>query len=122
MRYRKLSADGDYMFGNGQSDFWRDVPEAVGQAAMTRLQLWFGEWYLNVDEGTPYLQGILGKHNKTVADITLQERVLNTQGATDLSDYESILNADTRRLSVVTCVLDTIYGPTPVTYQNYANY
>ena len=122
MRYRKQSADGDYTFGNGQSDFWRDQPEAVAQAAKTRMELWLGEWFLNIDEGTPYLQGILGKHDKPIADITIQERLLNTQGATDLSDYESVLDPQTRRLSVVKAVLDTIYGPTPVTVQNYNNY
>lgn len=121
MRYRKLSADGDYTFGNGQLDFYRDVPEAVGQAVMTRLLLWLGEWFLNIEDGTPYMQGVLGHHSKLSADNTIQQRALGTQGLTDLSDYETVLDADTRGLSGG-FKIDTIYGPTSVQIQNYANY
>lgn len=121
MRYRKLTADGDYSFGNGQSDFWRDVPEAVGQAAMTRMLLWVGEWFLNIDEGTPYMQGILGKKSKEEASITIQERLLGTQGLTDLNNFEGILDPETRGMTV-DVEIDTIYGPTAVQLQNYVNY
>lgn len=121
MRYRKLTADGDYSFGGSQLDFYRDVPEAVGQAAMTRLLLWLGEWFLNVDEGTPFMLGILGKHSKEVADITIQDRITNTQGLVDISDYESIYDGETRSLTV-NASINTIYGPTVVQVANYRNY
>lgn len=122
MRYRKLSPTGDYTFGNGQADFYRDQPEAVGQAVQTRLLLWLGEWFLNIEEGTPFMQGILGKYSKTEADVTIQQRILGTQGLTDIENYESILDADNRALSVVQCDINTIYGPTPIQVANYANY
>lgn len=121
MRYRKLTADDDYSFGNSQLDFYRDVPEAVAQSVKTRLLLWLGEWFLNVDEGTPYLQGILGKYSVEVANVTIQDRVLSTTGVVDIQNYESIKDADNRRLSVE-FDLDTIYGPTSVEVANYANY
>lgn len=121
MRYRKLSPDGDYVFGNGQLDFYRDVPEAVAQAVKTRLELWLGEWFLNIEDGTPYMQGVLGKHSKTSADNTIQQRALGTQGLTDLSDYESEVDPDTRRMTA-SFNIDTLYGPTAVEIQNYANY
>lgn len=121
MRYRKLSADDDYVFGNSQLDFYRDVPEAVAQSAKTRLLLWLGEWFLDVEEGTPFMQGILGKYSQTVADTTIQDRVLNGQGVVDIQNYESIKDADNRSLSVA-FDLDTIYGPTAVQVANYANY
>lgn len=121
MRYRKLTADDDYSFGNSQLDFYRDVPEAVAQSVKTRLLLWLGEWFLDVDEGTPYLQGILGKYSQQVADTTIQDRVLNTTGVVNIQNYESIKDADNRSLSVE-FDLDTIYGPTQVEVANYANY
>jgi len=125
MRYRKLTASGDYSFGNGQLDFYRDVPEAVGQAAKTRLELWLGEWYLNILSGTLYMQGVLGKKSKAQADLTITGRVLGTTGVPKtkgIENYESILDVNTRVLTVVRFDLNTIYGPTAVEVQNYGNY
>lgn len=121
MRYRKLSTTGDYQFGASQKDFYRDEPSAVGQAAKTRLLLWLGEWFLNIEEGTAFMQGILGKHSQTTADITIQDRVLDTQGATNIQNYESEVNPDTRDMSV-SMTLNTIYGPTDVAIANFTNY
>jgi hypothetical protein len=121
MRYRKLDANGDYTFGNGQLDFYRDEPAAVGQSVLTRLLLWLGEWYLNIDSGTPYMQGILGKYSKDVADTTIQERVLATDNVTDILNYESSIEPNKRDMSV-SFDLDTAFGPTTVEVTNYANY
>ncbi len=121
MRYRKLTSDNDYTFGNGQLDFYRDIPEAVAQSVKTRLLLWLGEWFLDINEGTPYMQGILGKYSKSTADITIQDRVLATPKVVGINNYESTLDADKRSLSV-SFDLDTIYGPTKVQVSNYANY
>lgn len=121
MRYRKLTADGDYSFGASQLDFYRDVPEAVGQAVRTRLLLWLGEWFLDVEEGTPFMIGILGKHSKEMADATLQDRINNTEGMVDIAEYESEINAETRGMTVE-ATIDTIYGPTFVEVENYRNY
>lgn len=121
MRYRKLTSTGDMPFGNQQLDFYRDVPEAVGQAVETRLRLWLGEWYLNILSGTLFMQGILGKKSQTKADVTIQQRVINTQGVTDISNYESSLDANSRALSVKFDI-DTQFGPTKVEIANYVNY
>ncbi len=121
MRYRKLTPSGDYSFGNGQDDFYRDVPESVGQACKTRLLLWLGEWFLDIEEGTPFMQGILGKYSVDVANTTIQDRALGTQGLVDLTNYVSTIDPDTRGLSVEFSI-DTIYGPTVVQVANYANY
>lgn len=121
MRYRKLTADGDYSFGAGQLDFYRDVPEAVGQAVMTRLLLWTGEWFLNIDEGTPFMLGILGKYSKETADITIQDRAEGTQGFVNIEQYDSILDRDNRALGVE-MTINTIYGPTAIQVANYRNY
>ncbi len=121
MRYRKLDAQGDYTFGNGQLDFFRDEPAAVAQSVKTRLLLWLGEWFLNIEEGTQFMQGILGKYSKTNADVTIQDRVLATEGVIDIQNYVSTINEDDRKMGVG-FDLDTIYGPTPLQVENYANY
>ena len=116
-----MTEDGDYSFGASQLDFYRDVPEAVGQAAMTRLLLWIGEWFLNIEEGTPFMQGILGKHSKEIADTTIQDRVLGTEGLLNIEDYFSEINGENRAMAV-NMTINTIYGPTVVQIQNYRNY
>ena len=121
MRYRKLSPTGDYQFGNSQADFYRDVPEAPGQAVKTRLTLWVGEWYLNILSGTPYLQNILGKKRQEQADAAVQDRALRTLGVTSLGNYESRVNENTRKLSI-TFDVNTEFGPTEVEVENYANF
>jgi hypothetical protein len=121
LRYRKLAADGDYSFGNGQLDFYRDVPEAVAQSVQTRLLLWLGEWFLNIDEGTPYMLSILGKKTKTEADAAIQDRILTTDGVVNIEEYESSINQDTRSM-IVNATINTIYGPTAIQVANYINY
>lgn len=113
MRYRKLSPSGDYTFGNGLLNFWIDVPDAVAQAIKTRLQLWSGEWFLDVTEGTPWLVTVLGKHSQDEADITVQERVNDTQGMLQIANFDSDIDADDRKYSV-TMTVNTIYGPTQI--------
>ena len=109
MRYRKLDSDGDYSFGHGQLDLFRDEPAAVGQAVLTRLRLITGEWFLDVTEGTPYIPNILGMQTQKTYDPTLRERILGTQGVTQLAAYSSSRNGDTRKLSV-SATIDTAYG------------
>lgn len=112
MRYRKLDADGDYVFGGQQTDFYTDVPEAVGQAVLTRLRLFRGEWFLDTTEGTP-LDQIIGKYTAGTFDAAIRQRILATQGVTALTAYSSDLNADTRALRVV-ATITTQYGGDPV--------
>ena len=121
MRYRILDSNNDYSFGNGAQDFYYDVPDAVGQAVQTGLMLWLGEWYLDVTQGMPWIQGVLGIQSQAVADATIQNQVVNTQGVTDISSYASQFNNQLRTASVQLSI-DTIYGPTTVNLANYRLY
>ena len=67
------------------------------------------------------MQGILGKYSQANADTTIQNQVLNTFGVTDIKNYVSTLDPETRAMSV-SFQIDTIYGPTTVQIQNYINY
>lgn len=113
MRYRKLSDSGDYVFGNQQLDFYRDIPEAVGQAVMTRLRLFTGEWFLDVTDGTPYQIDALGKHTRTRVDPMIRDRILNTQGVTEIVEYESDFEPENRIYSI-RARINTVYGQTEI--------
>ena len=113
MRYRKLDATSDYVFGHGSADLHRNTPETAAQAVSTRLRLLTGEWFLDLTEGTPYTPAILGKHTKQSYDHAVRKRVLETKGVTDIEEYESIFDGETRRLSV-NLRINTLYGPATV--------
>lgn len=121
MRYRKLTNTGDYSFGNGQLDFYRDVPAAVGQSVETRILLWLGEWFLDIEDGTPFLQGILGKYSQVTANTTIQDRILTTDGVVSIENYRSNIDVDNRAMTVE-CDINTIFGPTALKISNYALY
>ena len=109
MRHRKWTATGDIQFGHGQADYWTNTPEGVAQAVVSRLKLMTGEWFLDSQEGTPYVGGVLGKHTQASYDPVLRERILDTEGVTSLDEYASSFNGDTRKLSV-SATISTIYG------------
>lgn len=113
MKYRKLDANGDASFGNGNLDFHKDTPETVAQAVLTRLRLWSGEWFLDTTEGTPYQAGVLGKNSQATADGVMRERILETQGVLGITQFSSTLNRDLRQYSV-SATIDTIYGPAQI--------
>ena len=113
MKYRALDENGDYTLGTGR-DFISNSPETVAQAVKTRLGLWTGEWFLDVKEGTPWMDGILGKTNKTSnPNALIRKRILGTQGVKSLAAYNSQIDKDTRRISVQ-ATINTIYGQTSV--------
>lgn len=56
--YLQLDANNDPIFANGTSLVGA---EAVGQALLTRLNLFLGEWWENLRLGLPVFQVILGQ-------------------------------------------------------------
>lgn len=110
MRYRRLDDAGDYTLGRGAADLLRDVPEAVAQAVATRLRLVAGEWFLDLAEGTPWPQGVLGRHTAASYDLVIRDRILATPGVRAIAAYHSALDPDSRRLTI-SVAIDTVYGP-----------
>ncbi|MBD2816355.1 hypothetical protein ID850_16775 [Xenorhabdus sp. Flor] len=111
MRYRREDIDGDYSFGQGDNTFLIDSPEAVALAVKTRLDLWRGDWFLDMEEGTPYREAVLEK-NYTSA-MTLRERILGTEGVTEIIALDATRNPTTRKITL-TAILNTRYGRTTV--------
>lgn len=110
IRYRKQTATGDYVFGEPPSvqEFYIDEQAAIAQAIRTRLQLVTGDWFLDLDEGTPYNTEILGFVPPNVRDFAIRQRILDTIGVNTITSYTSTLDQDRR--CVVTSFVDTIYG------------
>ncbi|NPS37573.1 hypothetical protein [Pseudomonas aeruginosa] len=113
MRYRKLDADGDYTFGGGRADFFVDSPEAVGQAVLTRLQLFKGEWFVDTSDGTPWQTEVLGENTRATYDMAIRNRILGTQGVEQIDNYDSEFEPNGRKLKI-TCTITTAYGQTTI--------
>lgn len=109
MRYRRLDDNGDYQLGHGKNDYLTDTPETVIQAVITRLKLWLEEWFLNSDDGTPWASLVLGKYTVAEYDDAIRARILGTQGVIKLIDYESVLDRESRALSI-SAEISTVYG------------
>ena len=112
MRYRALSASGDYQFGRAGL-FLANSPEAVAQAVLTRLKLWAGEWFLDSREGTDYQARILGHGTQGTRDVAIKERILGTPGVRQILTYAS--SVDAARKMTVSALIDTPYGTATVT-------
>ncbi len=52
-RVRKLDANGDYSFGQGEANFWVNNAAGVAQNVETRLGLLEGEWFLDKNSRDP---------------------------------------------------------------------
>lgn len=113
MRYRKLDTDGDYVLGHGAADYHENTPECVAQAVGTRLRLLAGEWFLDLTEGMPYAPAVLGKHTRESYDFVIRRRVLETEGVTEIVEYESLFDGETRKLTV-NMRINTVYGAAQV--------
>ena len=115
-----MDANGDWTFGGSaggkyftgptqQANFYVDSPAAVGQAIVTRLGLFEGEWFIDTTVGTPYFEAIIGKYTQATADNALRSRINGTQGVAQIKQYASELA--NRELTVQAAVA-TIYSAT----------
>lgn len=113
MKYRRLDANGDMVMGHGDADYLQDSPGCVAQAVATRLRLLTGEWFLDLQEGIPYAPAVLGKHTKESYDPVIRARILETEGVTAITEYESVFDGETRKLTV-NVTIETVYGAASV--------
>ena len=109
MRYRKLDADGDMLFGHGQGDIWRDCSDAVAQSVWTRLRLWKGEWFVDTSAGTPWREAALGVGKRRTIEPAIRARILQTPGVNSLESFELTLDPDAR-CATIAAMIETDYG------------
>lgn len=114
MRYRREDEDGDYTFGQGDDTWLINSPECVAQAVKTRFMLWYGQWFLDTTEGTPWIQSVLGRQRPEIYNLAIRQRILETQGVKAITAFDSNRDTKTRRVTF-SATIETIYGITTVT-------
>jgi hypothetical protein len=87
-----------------------DGAERVRQQLEIKLQLWQGEWFLDTEFGTPYLQSILGKQlTLSGALAAIRKSILEVDGVRSILEFAYTYSNASRTLSL-TFTADTPYG------------
>lgn len=92
-----------------------DKADQVRQQLLIKLKLWRGEWFLDTEFGTPYLQQILGKQlTLSGALAALRKSILEVEGVRQILTFSYSFSNSTRKLTVE-FTADTPYGIVEVT-------
>jgi hypothetical protein len=87
-----------------------DNAERVAQQILITLRFWYGEWFLNTTEGTPYLEYILVKKpNMAHIRQILTEQIQSVEGVKAVTDMGLTFDQRERSL-LVEYTADTDYG------------
>ena len=75
--------------------------DAIRQHVRQRLQLFLGEWFLDITVGVPYFQNVYVKNpNFIVVEALFRDRVLSTPGIDEVNSFDFDYDNNTRQLSV----------------------
>jgi len=87
----KLSTlDHDIEFDGSDFTLTQTESEGLAQRLRVKLKTFAGEWFLDVNEGIPYYESILGKRRaKETIDIIFQNAILEEPEVISLSSFES---------------------------------
>jgi hypothetical protein len=111
--YRAV-VNGEPQWGQGQGNFLSGA-DAVAQLINTRLLLFLGEWFLNLQDGLPLWQTILGQAaNVTVINAAIQARILATPYVVSVTSVSGEFNQSTGQFSY-SAQVSTVFGPVAVT-------
>ena len=85
-------------FVDGQQETARNI--------FYRLRLFLGEYFLDVSDGTPWFQGILGKAPQDVAETNIKRRILSAPRVAGIERFTFATDRRQRRLTVSSRVID----------------
>ncbi len=78
-----------------------DGAERVRQQIKIKLKLFSGEWFLDTEFGTPYLEKILGKQLTLAGAVAaLKKSILQVDGVEHITRFDFNFNRSTRQLDV----------------------
>lgn len=87
-----------------------DNAERVAQQIQISLNFWLGEWFLNTNEGVPYLEYILVKNpNENHIRQILTEAIENIEGVETVKSMELTFER-VKRVLTVNYTVTTDYG------------
>lgn len=115
---RKLDANHDPIYGNGQADFLTDL-YAVAQLIDTSLLLLQGEWWNDLTAGLPLFQQIIGVsgvgNNPQIAALLIQQTIVAVPYVNTISDVQLSYDPITRSFTY-SCKVYTSFGTIQTTF------
>jgi len=82
---------------------------SLGQLLKQRLKSFKGDWFLDINEGMPYYEDIIGQRNSVDAIRAIFTReIRQTEGVKDIVSLDMSVGARTRTLNVSFVVLDEL--------------
>lgn len=102
--------DNNDIFVTGYGIARTDGREQIAQRIKTRLQLFFGEWFLDRNAGVPWLEQILIKNPRaTIVQGVLKQTIIRTPGVLELTAF-SITDINQERAVSVNFTVRTTDG------------
>lgn len=89
---------------SGDRQFVEDE-EAIGRGAVYRLKMFRGEYFLDITDGTPWFQAILGKSADDQAEVLLKRRLLTAPGVAGIANFSYEPDPAQRSLTVTADVV-----------------
>lgn len=78
--------------------------DAVGRGIYHRLRFFLGEYFINITDGTPWFNGILGKTPQDIAEVNLKQRILTAPGVAEITRFKFEPDPAQRSLTVTASV------------------
>lgn len=114
MTVRRLTGNGDIAVSGVQ--FIEGIEECA-QTIRTRLNLFYGEYFRDINEGVDWFGKVLLKGTPdNVKDAEIRRRIQDYEQVRGISAYTSTFNVNTRSINVSATVL-TVFGETEVTVE-----
>lgn len=108
MRVRRNDKDNDWTFGRGRASYAASS-ESVAQRVKTRLQCFFKDWFLNLDNGLPWMARVEKPVDLVRVEADVKRCILETPGVDALLSFDMVLDPDTRH-TVITVTVRDVYG------------
>lgn len=87
----------------------------VAQTVKTRLQLFLGEYFRDINDGTPWWESVLGKEGTLSSkEAVIKNRIIRTEGVTEILSFDTDFDINTRAYTVNASIL-TQFGESELT-------
>lgn len=94
-----------------QSTPFLEGKEYVGASIRHRLRMFFGEFFLDISDGTPWMQSILGKKPQDTAEFAIKQRIVSTPGVVQIARFDFDFDRPSRRIRV-DCTVLSVFNET----------